>query len=108
RVVATTKRSDVARSFVDAMGLTELLDHVQGTDGFPHKPAPDVIHRALRAVGAQGTWMVGDTVTDIQAGKAAGLKTYAVSWGTHDAATLATAAPDVLSDGLSDLFALVL
>lgn len=108
RVVATTKRSDVARRFVAAMGLADLLDHVQGTDDFPHKPAPDVIHRALHAVGARGTWMVGDTVTDIQAGKAAGLKTYAVSWGTHDAATLATAEPDVLSDSLTDLLALVL
>jgi len=108
RVVATTKRSDVARRFVAAMGLTDLLDHVQGTDDFPHKPAPDVIHRALAAVGARGSWMVGDTVTDVQAGKAAGLRTYAVSWGTHDAATLATAEPDVLSDALTDLLALVL
>jgi phosphoglycolate phosphatase len=108
RVVATTKRSDVARGFVAAMGLSDLLDHVQGTDGFPHKPAPDVIVRALEAVGANGSWMVGDTVTDVQAGKAAGLKTYAVSWGTHDAAVLATAAPDVLRADLNDLVELVL
>lgn len=108
RVVATTKRSDVATRFVAAMGLGELLDHVQGTDDFPHKPAPDVIWRALEAVGATGSWMVGDTVTDVQAGKAAGLKTYAVSWGTHDAAKLATAEPDVLRPDLAGLLALVL
>lgn len=108
RVVATTKRSDVARRFVSAMGLAELLDHVQGTDGFPHKPAPDVIYAALSAVGATGSWMVGDTVTDVMAGKAAGLRTYAVSWGTHDATKLATAAPDVLKPDLGALLALVL
>lgn len=108
RVVATTKRSDVARRFVAAMGLETLLDHVQGTDDFPHKPAPDVIWRALDAVGATGSWMVGDTVTDVQAGKAAGLKTYAVSWGTHDADTLASAAPDVLKPDLAALLPLVL
>lgn len=108
RVVATTKRSDVARRFVAAMGLSDILDHVQGTDDFPHKPAPDVIWRALEAVGADGSWMVGDTVTDVQAGKAAGLKTYAVSWGTHDADRLATAEPDVLRADLTSLLALVL
>ena len=103
--IATTKRTDMARRFVEALGLASALDHVQGTDGFPHKPAPDVIHRALAALGAQGLWMVGDTVHDIQAGKAAGLRTYAVTWGTHDAALLATAAPDVLHADLSRLLA---
>ena len=108
RLVATTKRTAVARRFVAAMGLEDLLDHVQGTDDFPHKPAPDVIWRALEAVGAAGSWMVGDTVTDVLAGKAAGLRTYAVSWGTHDAELLATAAPDVLEPDLTALSALVL
>src|SRR5690606_34347962 len=108
RVVATTKRSDVARRFVEAMGLSHLLDHVQGTDGFPHKPAPDVILRALSAVGAEGSWMVGDTVTDVQAGKAAVVKSYAVTWGTHDADRLAMAEADVLNDEPSDLLTLVL
>jgi len=101
--VATTKRSDMAQRLVTALGLDDELDHVQGTDGFPHKPAPDVIHAALVSLGATGTWMVGDTVTDIQAGQAAGLKTYAVSWGTHDAAYLASVDPDELHADLSAL-----
>ncbi|MBB6097234.1 phosphoglycolate phosphatase [Deinobacterium chartae] len=106
--VATTKITWMARRVTDRLGLTELIDHVQGTDDFPHKPAPDVIHRALEALDAEGLWMVGDTVTDIQAGKAAGLKTYAVSWGTHDAARLATSQPDVLADDLEGLRAALL
>ena len=102
--IATTKRTDMARRFVEALGLTPALDYVQGTDGFPHKPAPDVIHRALAALGAaEGLWMVGDTTHDIQAGKAAGLRTYAVTWGNHDAGTLATAAPDELQPDLGRL-----
>lgn len=107
RAVATTKRSSMARSFVAALGLTPYLDHIQGTDDFPHKPAPDVILRALEAVAGEGVWMVGDTVTDIEAGKAAGLRTYAVTWGTHDAAQLETAAPDVLEPDLSRLLSLL-
>ncbi len=101
--VATTKRSDIAHRFVAAMGLTAALDHVQGTDDFPHKPAPEVIERALAALDADGVWMVGDTVHDIEAGRAAGLATYALTWGTHDADRLRGARPDRLEDSLDAL-----
>ena len=101
--VATTKRPDMARRFVDAMGLGSLLHHVQGTDGFPHKPAPDVIHHALAALGTGGLWMVGDTALDVRAGQAAGLRTYAVTWGTHPEDVLASASPDELQPDLQRL-----
>ncbi|HEX8438786.1 HAD-IA family hydrolase [Archangium sp.] len=101
--IATTKRTDMARRFVEALGLMPAVDYVQGTDGFPHKPAPDVIHRALGALGAEGLWMVGDTTADILAGRAAGLRTYGVTWGNHDAELLATAAPDELQPDLGRL-----
>jgi phosphoglycolate phosphatase len=107
--VATTKRTDMARRFVEAMGLGAALDWVQGTDGFPHKPAPDVIHRALAALAAGagapvvGEWMVGDTTHDVLAGRAAGLRTYALLWGTHPEALLVSASPDVLQADLSGL-----
>ncbi|RKH00295.1 HAD family hydrolase [Corallococcus sp. CA047B] len=101
--VATTKRSDMARRFVEALGMEGLLHHVQGTDGFPHKPAPDVLHRALAALGTEGLWMVGDTTLDLRAGRAAGLRTYAVTWGTHSPEELATATPDELQPDLERL-----
>ncbi len=105
-VVATTKRSTVARELLEAVGLAAHIDFVQGTDGFPHKPAPDVIYRALGAVRSEGLWMIGDTVGDIEAGRAAGLSTYAVTWGTQDAETLCRARPDVLFHDLSGLLEL--
>lgn len=105
--VATTKRTALARSFVEALGLAPALDHVQGTDGFPHKPAPDVIHHALAALGCEGAWMVGDTTSDILAGRAAGLRTYGVCWGTHGAEQLATAEPDALAPDLQRLLELL-
>ncbi len=101
--VATTKRSDMATRFVHAMGLADAIDHVQGTDGFPHKPAPDVVLRALQAVGGEGRWMVGDTTHDVGAGKAAGLRTFAVTWGTHDAERLRAAGADVVADDIVGL-----
>jgi phosphoglycolate phosphatase len=47
--------------------------------------------------------MVGDTTHDILAGKAAGLRTYAVTWGTQGRDELATARPDELRPDLSRL-----
>ncbi len=103
RVVASTKRTETAQRLVDTTGLAPLLDHVQGTDAPPYKPAPDVVLRAIGAVGGRGAWMVGDAASDVLAGRAAGLDTYAVSWGTHDAARLAEAGPTVLEPDLKRL-----
>jgi len=105
--VATTKRSDMARRFVDAVGLGGLLHHVQGTDDFPHKPAPDVLLHALSALGTQGLWMVGDTTLDLRAGRAAGLRTYAVTWGTHPVEELRGESPDELQADLTRLVELL-
>lgn len=103
--VTTTKRTDMAVALIEAVGLTDALDHVQGTDGFPAKPAPEVVLRALAALEAEGSWMVGDTSHDIGAGKAAGLATYAVSrpGSTHDRPTLLAAEPDRLETSLLPL-----
>lgn len=105
--VATSKRTAMARRFVDAMGLADALDHVQGTDGFPAKPAPDVIQHALSALGARGVWMVGDTVHDVRAGRAAGVRTLALTWGVDDAAALVAAGPDRVADRIEALLDLV-
>ncbi|CAN5484351.1 HAD family hydrolase [soil metagenome] len=101
--VATTKRSDMARLLAAAVGLDKLVDHLQGTDDIPHKPAPDVVYQAVAGAGGEGLWMVGDTVMDILAGKAAGLRTYAVTWGTHDEVLLKSARPDILAPDLGRL-----
>lgn len=104
--VATNKRTDVATRLLTAVGLSPYLDFVQGADGIAHKPAPDVIYRLLLRSGERGTWLIGDTAEDIQAGKAAGLSTYAVSWGTQDAAALRRAKPDILAPNLETLLEL--
>lgn len=106
RAVASTKRTSTARRLAERMNLIPLLDHVEGTDAEPYKPAPDVVLRAVAAVGGRGAWMVGDTTGDVEAGRAAGLATYAVSWGTHDAQRLGRARPTELQPDLDRLFGL--
>lgn len=104
--VATTKRTAMAEALVAAVGLAPHVDHVQGTDDFAHKPAPDVVLRAGEALAGRVAWMVGDTAGDILAGRAAGAATYGVTWGTHDEATLAVARPDALEPDLERLLEL--
>jgi len=69
---ATTKGSPTTRAVLEQFGLIQHFDHVQGTDGFPYKPAPDVILTALAALGArpEDCLMVGDSPADMEAGKA--------------------------------------
>ncbi len=105
--VATTKVQRMADGLMAAVGLSDYVDFVQGTDGFPAKPAPEVVFRAIAGAGGEGRWMVGDTRGDIAAGKAAGLKTYAVGWGTHSLDELAEAQPDESGRDLARLLALL-
>jgi phosphoglycolate phosphatase len=83
---ATTKSSETARQVLDLFGLARYFDHVQGTDGFPSKPAPDVILRSLDRLGVrpENCLLVGDAAPDMEAGRRAGVCTCAVTWGYGD------------------------
>src|ERR1019366_2994393 len=47
------KGSPTTRAILAQFGLIQHFHHVQGTDGFPSKPAPDVLFTALAAMGAR-------------------------------------------------------
>jgi HAD superfamily hydrolase (TIGR01509 family) len=102
---ATTKGTPTTRAVLEQFGLIRYFDHVQGTDGFPYKPAPDVILTALAALGArpEDCLMVGDSTADMEAGKRAGVKTCAVRYGYGKPEELARFAPDFWIDDLRAL-----
>jgi phosphoglycolate phosphatase len=102
---ATTKGTPTTRAVLEQFGLIQYFDHVQGTDGFPYKPAPDVILTALAALGArpEDCLMVGDSAADMEAGKRAGVKTCAVRYGYGKPEDLARFAPDFWIDDLRAL-----
>lgn len=107
--VATTKKTDTARKVIRGLGMEAYFDAVLGTDGIPHKPAPDLLHLCARTVdrtGAPGL-MVGDTERDVLAGRAAGMKTCAVSWGVQGADGLRPHGPDYIIDCFADVLALL-
>jgi HAD superfamily hydrolase (TIGR01509 family) len=102
---ATTKGSPTTRAILEQFGLIQHFHHVQGTDGFPCKPAPDVIFTALAAMGArvEDTLFVGDSAADMEAGRRAGVKTCAVTYGYGQRADLAQFTPDYWIDDLREL-----
>ena len=104
---ATTKGSPTTRAVLEQFGLIQYFDHVQGTDGFPYKPAPNVILTALAALGArpEDCLMVGDSPADMEAGKRAGVKTCAVRYGYGKLEELARFAPDFWIDDPRELAA---
>lgn len=95
---ATTKSTQTAANILTQFGLRDFFQHVQGTDGFPAKPAPDVILRAIEGLGADParTLMIGDSVPDMLAAKAAGVATCAVLYGYGSAEALSATSPDFL------------
>ncbi len=101
--VATTKRSETARRVIDALGLARHFDLVLGTDGMPHKPAPDLLLAVARAVerDARDGLMVGDSARDVAAGRAAGMRTCGVTWGALGDGMRALA-PDWVPDWVID------
>lgn len=104
---ATTKGSVTTRAVLDQFGLLPHFDHVQGTDGFPCKPAPDVIFTALKALDAkpEDCLFVGDSPADMEAGRRAGVKICAVRWGYGNPEELARFDPDYWLDDLRALAA---
>ena len=93
---ATTKGSETTRNVLTQFGLVSHFDHVQGTDGFPSKPEPDVILRSLDKFGVapENCLFIGDTVPDIEAGRRAGVKTCGVTWGYGDVEAMRAQEPD--------------
>lgn len=102
---ATTKSTATVKTVLDLFGLLPHFDHVQGTDGFPAKPAPDVIQKSLEVFGVEPeqVLMIGDAATDMAAGRAAGVKICAVRWGYGNHDEMAAFEPDYWIDELGAL-----
>lgn len=105
KATATTKGTPTTRAVLDQFGLLRFFDHVQGTDGFPCKPAPDVIERSLAALGArpEDCLFVGDSAADMEAGRRAGVHLCAVDYGYGSPQALARWNPDFSVSDLREL-----
>ncbi|MCX7566464.1 HAD family hydrolase [Sulfitobacter sp. F26169L] len=99
--VATNDSEGPARAHLDAAGVTQMFDFVAGYDsGYGGKPAAGQLLAFAAAVDLppEQVVMVGDSTHDLNAGRAAGMRTVAVLTGAAKADVLAPLADVVLRD----------
>jgi phosphoglycolate phosphatase len=99
--VATNDAEAPARAHLAAAGQEDAFDFIAGYDsGFGGKPGPGMCLGFSQAVGLDPAHvlMVGDSTHDLEAGRAAGMRTIAVLTGMAGAEVLAPLATAVLPD----------
>lgn len=108
--IATNDSEASARAQAEALGLTALCPFVAGYDsGFGSKPDPGMVTAFVRHLGL-APWevaMIGDSVHDLAAARAAGVAAVAVLTGPLGHAARATIEPhaDHVLDSIADLTA---
>lgn len=110
--IITGKSRATAIVTLQHLGLLNSFPVLYGGDdvGRP-KPAPDALLMALRDIGATDddrAVMIGDSAADIIAGRAAGLQTIGVRWGSPDHDELDASAPDAIVSTVAELSSLLL
>jgi HAD superfamily hydrolase (TIGR01549 family) len=103
-VVSNSRQKTILRS-LKVVGISRtLFDALVGNEKALHpKPSPDEIHKAEHLVHLKASYMVGDTIYDIMAGKRAGVKVISVLTGTQSRSLLKAYKPDVILRSAADV-----
>ena len=108
KAVISNKMESLSRRVLDGLGLLRHFDMVVGSDTTPEKkPSPLPIRKVLSdlQVHPDSAMIVGDSNYDIDAGKAAGIATVAVTYGYRPREVIAHA--DFIIDRITDLVPLL-
>lgn len=99
--VATNDSEHAARAHLEATGILDMFDSVSGYDsGHGAKPGPGMCTAFAERFGLNPgeVLMIGDSLHDLHAGRAAGMVAVAVLSGMADSAVLAPHADLVIPD----------
>lgn len=108
KVVLSNKRTDFSVSLLEALGLAEHFDLIAGSDFAPEKkPSPVPVLSMLKkfGTGPEEAVIIGDSDYDIISGKAAGVRTVAVTYGYRPREVLKDA--DYVIDSFEELIPLL-
>jgi phosphoglycolate phosphatase len=84
KAVISNKLESLSVKIIDQLRLSEYMDIIVGSDtAKERKPSPEPVRHVLSALGIspEEAVIVGDSNFDIEAGKSAGIKTVAVTYG---------------------------
>jgi phosphoglycolate phosphatase len=108
--VVTNKARYAAAALLVQLGLSAWIDVVVGGDTAEHrKPHPQPLLHAWAElqVSPAAALMVGDSATDVQAARAAGIRIVCVPYGYNEGADPRTLACDAFIESLAELPALL-
>lgn len=108
--LVTSKNRPGALRGLRLVGLEDAVELIVGADEVENpKPHPEPIHFALSRLGqpAGSAIYVGDSVHDMESGRAAGVETAAVLWGPFGRDHLAHTEPDHWLERPADLLAVL-
>jgi pyrophosphatase PpaX len=108
--VITSKGREMTTRTLGSCGLEDFDVLVTADDVTRGKPDPEPVLMGLKKLGLQAhaadVLFVGDAVFDIEAGKAAGVRTAAVLWGPFSRADLEGSRPDYWATDFEGLLSL--
>lgn len=104
-ILASSAKDREVDHYIDLLQARDLVDDwTTSADVESTKPDPDLVHAALDKAGSDGpSVMVGDSVWDVKAAKAAGLPTLAVLTGGFSAAELREAGASAVVESIDEL-----
>ncbi len=108
KAVISNKRESYSREVLDGNGLLGFFDSILGSDSVAkRKPSPAPIFEVLKRadVSKEEAVIIGDSNFDIEAGKAAGIRTIAVTYGYRSKEYLKEA--DFMIDAFGELLTLL-
>jgi phosphoglycolate phosphatase len=91
KAIATNKPGAIARALVEKLGLADRFLTILGEDDVgARKPDPLIVDIARGKAGAsrKSTLFIGDSLTDAETAKAAGVDLALVTWGYADPAAI--------------------
>ena len=106
KAVITNKPERFSRRILEELGVADLFCTILGGDSIAGKkpdPAPLQMVMSQCGVNPGQTWMVGDSLVDVRAGKAAGTWICGISGGFRPRAELEAAGCDLILDSVAEL-----
>jgi HAD superfamily hydrolase (TIGR01549 family) len=104
--VLSNKSHPYTVTMVERLGISPYFKLIMGSqDGFERKPSPNAILHILEQLNAvsERTVIIGDTSNDIEAGKAAGIHTCAVTFGYRSVEEITPFRPEFMVSSVEEL-----
>lgn len=107
----TNKPEAFTLPILDFLGIRHFFDVVISGDSLPEKkphPAPLLYGAEFFGVSSDKALMIGDSISDVKAARAAGFRIVCMSYGYNHGADIRSAEPDAVIDSFAELEGLFL